>query len=208
VQSLPDGRVGYRRPMIQGADQSEPTLGEINHLADLPSFGAAGGSVSVAESFTGGWLALRLVEIPGSGDWFKGGVVAYTDEVKRRLLDVDDGPVISREAAMQMARAVRELIRTDIGVATTGVAGPDTQEGRSVGTVYVGVSSPAGTEAFLLELHGCPTEIRRSAVEHAFERLCRARGEIRRANGASAEQEGRGGLRLGLASAEGPEDQL
>ena len=132
-------------------------------------------SVGVAESCTGGSLALRLVEIPGSGEWFRGGIVAYSEEVKQRLLHIDDGPVISSEAAMEMAQAVREVVGTEIGLATTGVTGPDTQEGQPVGTVYVGVSSPLGTEAFLLELEGSPSEIRRAAVRHAVEQLDRIR---------------------------------
>ena len=134
-------------------------------------------TVSVAESCTGGLLALRLVETPGSGEWFKGGVVAYAAEVKHRLLDVD-GPVISSEAAKDMARAVRELMGADIGVATTGVAGPETQEGQEVGTVFVGISLLTSVGAFLLDLHGSPTEIRSAAADHAYELVGRARGGI------------------------------
>jgi PncC family amidohydrolase len=134
-------------------------------------------TVSVAESCTGGLLALRLVETPGSGEWFKGGVVAYAAEVKHQLLDVD-GPVISREAAMGMARAVRELLGADIGVATTGVAGPETQEDQEVGTVFVGLSLLTATEAILLDLHGSPAEIRSAAADHAYGLVRRARSGI------------------------------
>ena len=146
-------------------------------------------TVSVAESFTGGLLALRLVETPGSGEWFKGGIVTYAAEVKHRLLDVD-GPVITREAAMDMARAVRELMGTDIGVATTGVAGPETQENQEVGTVFVGISLLTSTEAFLLDLDGSPTEIRSAAADHAYGLVGRARGGMNNAASGS----GRGGV--------------
>ena len=113
---------------------------------------AAGLTLAVAESLTGGLVASRLVNVPGSGDWFKGGVVAYDSEVKFSVLGVPRGPVVTAEAARAMAEGVRRLTGADVGLATTGVAGPDTQEGQPVGTVFLGLALP-GEEAEATEAH-------------------------------------------------------
>jgi len=107
---------------------------------------AAGLTLAVAESLTGGLVASRLVNVPGASEWFKGGVVAYDSEVKFSVLGVPRGPVVSAEAAKAMAEGVRELTGADVGLATTGVAGPDSQEGVAPGTVFMGVAGP-GTGA-------------------------------------------------------------
>ena len=80
--------------------------------------------LAVAESFTGGLIAARIVAIPGASEWFSGGVVAYETAAKMALLDVPEGPVISAEAAAAMAAGVARLFNADIGLSTTGVAGP------------------------------------------------------------------------------------
>ena len=113
---------------------------------------AAGLTLAVAESLTGGLVASRLVNVPGSGDWFKGGVVAYDSEVKFSVLGVPRGPVVSAVAAVAMAEGVRRLTGADVGLATTGVAGPDTQEGQPVGTVFLGMALP-DQEAGATEVH-------------------------------------------------------
>jgi nicotinamide-nucleotide amidase len=113
---------------------------------------AAGLTLAVAESLTGGLVASRLVNVPGSGDWFKGGVVAYDSEVKYAVLGVPRGPVVTAEAARAMAEGVRRLTGADVGLATTGVAGPDGQEGRPVGTVFLGLALP-GEEPEATEVH-------------------------------------------------------
>ncbi|HET6810493.1 MAG TPA: competence/damage-inducible protein A [Acidimicrobiales bacterium] len=113
---------------------------------------AAGLTLAVAESLTGGLVASRLVNVPGSGDWFKGGVVAYDSEVKFSLLGVPRGPVVTADAARAMAEGVRRLTGADVGLATTGVAGPETQEDQPVGTVFLGMALP-GEEADATEAH-------------------------------------------------------
>jgi PncC family amidohydrolase len=110
----------------------------------------------------------RIVATPGSGDWFKGGVVAYRSEVKFELLGVDRGRVVTSRAAKQMARGVRSLLEADIGISTTGVAGPDTEEGQPVGTVYVALADRKAVEAFPLRLSGDPDEIREQVVDFAL----------------------------------------
>ena len=113
---------------------------------------AAGLTLAVAESLTGGLVASRLVNVPGSGDWFKGGVVAYDSEVKFSLLGVPRGPVVTASAARAMADGIRRLTGADVGLATTGVAGPDTQEDRPVGTVFLGLALP-GEDPDATEVH-------------------------------------------------------
>ena len=125
-------------------------------------------TIAVAESCTGGMLMARFVETPGSGDWFKGGVVAYQSELKFQLLDVPKGPVITEQAACDMAAGVRRLLGSDVGIATTGVAGPDSEEGVPVGTVFIGISDPTSEKAIRLSLNGDPDQVRREATEEAY----------------------------------------
>jgi nicotinamide-nucleotide amidase len=103
-----------------------------------------GWTLAVAESLTGGMVASRIVSVPGASGWFRGGVVSYATEVKQRVLGVPDGPVVSAEAASAMATGVRELLGADVGLSVTGVAGPDEQDGRAVGTVFSGIAVPDG----------------------------------------------------------------
>ena len=118
-----------------------------------------GETVAVAESLTGGRLAVLLTEAPGSSATFIGGVVSYATEAKIDVLGVDPAlveryGVVSAECARAMARGVRALMGASYGVSTTGVAGPDEQEGKPPGTVYVGVAGPQGDSALALELVG------------------------------------------------------
>ncbi|HKZ19999.1 MAG TPA: CinA family protein [Acidimicrobiia bacterium] len=132
------------------------------------SSGGSPASVAVAESCTGGMLMSRIVETPGCGDWFRGGIVAYHPEVKFGLLAVPEGPVVTRRAALAMAVGVRSLLGAEIGLGITGVAGPEEEEGQPVGTVFVGVSHAAGDQVARLCLEGDPYQIRSGATNHAF----------------------------------------
>ena len=134
--------------------------------------------VAVAESCTGGMLMTRIVATPGSGDWFKGGIVAYDSEIKFRLLEVPLGPVISREAAIAMAEGARKLFDAEIGVAITGVAGPEPEEGNPVGTVYLGIASARVVEAHLLDLSGDPDAVRRAATVRSYQRMTQERDAV------------------------------
>jgi PncC family amidohydrolase len=95
-------------------------------------------TVAVAESMTAGELATAIVDIPGSGDWFQGGVVAYDTETKYKILGVSRGPVVSASAAVEMACGAAALFNADIGIATTGCAGPEPMEDQPVGTLWIG----------------------------------------------------------------------
>lgn len=115
-------------------------------------------TVALAESCTGGLLAKRLTDLPGSSAYFKEGLVTYSNDAKERLLGVSHDTLVahgavSEETAREMAEGVRRLSGSDYGVSVTGVAGPDggTEE-KPVGLVWVGVSSERGTHAEKLDL--------------------------------------------------------
>jgi nicotinamide-nucleotide amidase len=104
-----------------------------------------GWTLGVAESVTGGLVGGRLTSIPGSSAVFRGGVISYASDVKFDVLGVDRGPVVSEEAAVQMALGAQRVIGSDVAIALTGVAGPDEQDGRPAGTLCIGVALPDGT---------------------------------------------------------------
>jgi nicotinamide-nucleotide amidase len=103
---------------------------------------ARGLTLAVAESLTGGLVASRLVNVSGASEWFRGGLVSYASDVKYSLLDVPEGPVVSAAAAAAMATGVAAKLGADVGLAVTGVAGPDSQEGQPPGTVFMAVALP------------------------------------------------------------------
>ncbi|WP_234319962.1 CinA family protein [Streptomyces sp. SBT349] len=134
-----------------------------------------GQTVAVAESLTGGLLAAALTGIPGASRAFLGSVTAYATEAKRDVLGVDGAVLAERgpvdaEVARQLALGVQELLDADWGVATTGVAGPEPQDGKPVGTVHVAVSGPrtGGVVAQRLNLRGDRAAIRASSVRAAL----------------------------------------
>lgn len=139
---------------------------------------ARGQTVAVAESLTGGLIAGAITEVPGASVVFRGGVVAYATDTKHSLLGVDDrllaeaGAVDARVAAA-MAAGVRDRFTATFGLASTGVAGPDPQDGKPVGTVFVAVCGLAGSEVVAPRLAGDRAGIRRGAMVAALEVLRR-----------------------------------
>ncbi|MGG7464378.1 CinA family protein [Plantibacter sp. YIM 135347] len=150
----------------------------VSVIAELT---AARLTIGVAESLTGGQLVAELIRVPGASAAVLGGIVAYATPLKHSLLEVDAGLLALRgavhpEVALQMADGVRRAVAidglpADIGIATTGVAGPDPQDGQSVGTVFVGIVSRAGGRVVALELDGDRQEIQRATVEAAVRAL-------------------------------------
>ncbi|MER7758998.1 nicotinamide-nucleotide amidohydrolase family protein [Streptomyces sp. NPDC097619] len=138
-------------------------------------------TVAVAESLTGGLVAAELTSIPGASRSVRGSVTAYATEVKQRVLGVD-GPLLAAHGAVnaqvaeEMAAGVRRVLDADWGIATTGVAGPDPQDGQPVGTVFVAVAGPRGGKSARLRLNGGRSEIRRESVRRVLELLL---GELR-----------------------------
>ncbi|WP_366916507.1 CinA family protein [uncultured Nocardioides sp.] len=142
----------------------------------LEALASCGETLATAESLTGGLLSARLTDVPGASRTFVGGVVSYATRVKVSVLGVPDGVVtehgvVSEECALAMARGVRDRLDATWGLATTGVAGPDPQEGRAVGTVWVAVAGPTGARAGLLDLAGDRTAIREATCAAVLEML-------------------------------------
>ncbi|MFB7893441.1 CinA family protein [Microbacterium sp. NPDC056044] len=152
--------------------------------AVLQALDGRGWSIAAAESLTGGRVVATLVDVPGASAHVRGGIVAYATDVKASQLGVDAdllaarGPV-DADVAVQMAQGVRRALRADVGVSTTGVAGPDPQDGVPVGTVHIAVVTPDETVASFLELTGTRDEIRTATVRSALELALTAVGGIR-----------------------------
>ena len=130
-------------------------------------------TISTAESITGGLIASKICEISGASNYFKGGVVSYTKEAKCSLLglnmaDIEKYGVYSKETVVSMAKGIKEKTKSDIAIATSGVAGPGPDEGVEAGTVYFCyyIDDYILTEKKVFE--GNRNEIRNKAAEYAL----------------------------------------
>ncbi|WP_026541568.1 CinA family protein [Paenarthrobacter nicotinovorans] len=140
---------------------------------------AAKQTVATAESLTAGMVAAALANTPGASGMLQGGVVAYQNSVKARVLDVPQELLaavgsVDGSVAEAMAEGARRACDATIGVSTTGVAGPDPHDGKAVGTVFVGIATDAGTEAFEFSFTGDRQSVRGQACEAALARLLAA----------------------------------
>jgi PncC family amidohydrolase len=150
----------------------------------LDELRARGLTLATAESLTGGGLGSLLTSVPGASAVYAGGVIPYATRLKVELLQVPieiihgDGAV-SAACARAMAAGVRALLGADVGVSTTGVAGPDRQEGKAAGTVFVAVADAQGEAVRSLELSGDREAVRASTVEGALELLRSRNSAIR-----------------------------
>src|SRR6056297_272875 len=125
---------------------------------------AEGLTLATAESVTGGLVGARLTAIAGASDVFRGAIVSYATEVKQDLLGVGEGPVVSETAARQMAHGARERLGADVALSLTGVAGPDSQDGQPVGTLYVGMVGPGFDEVHHVRIPGQREQMRQFSV--------------------------------------------
>ncbi len=145
-------------------------------------------TIAVAESLTGGLLVAELVTVPGASAAVVGGVVAYDTALKHSVLGVDATLLAERGAvdggvAVQMADGVRHTLAVsgraaDVGLSTTGVAGPDPQDGHAPGTVFLGFSIGERSEFIQLALSGDREAIRRRVVSESLERLEKMLAEV------------------------------
>ncbi|MCU1571284.1 MAG: CinA domain protein [Naasia sp.] len=131
-------------------------------------------TLAAAESLTGGLVADRLVSVPGASAVFRGGIVSYATELKHVLLGVDAALLersgaVHADVAGQMAEGVRRSCGADVGISTTGVAGPDPQDGHAPGEVYLAVATAEGTRVRRVDLAGSRAEIRAAAVDAVLE---------------------------------------
>ena len=134
-------------------------------------------TIATAESCTGGLLSHILTGVSGSSDYFIGGIVAYSNRIKESHLGVNPITLetygaVSSPTAAEMANGVRERFQTDIGLSTTGIAGPTggTVE-KPVGLVWIGISSPQGTQTYECHFSGGRNQVKTSTVETVLQNL-------------------------------------
>ncbi len=120
---------------------------ETMESAVLDALRSRGWTLALAESLTGGLIGSRLTAVPGASDVFRGGLVSYASDVKFNLLEVPEGPVVSEEAVIAMARGAAKLLGADCAIAVTGVAGPDPLDGEDPGTVWMATLVAGEVEA-------------------------------------------------------------
>ena len=131
-------------------------------------------TLGLAESVTGGLVSGRLTNIAGASDVLRGGVVSYASEVKFDVLGVTKGPVVSPEAAVEMAVGAQRVLGADVGLSLTGVAGPAEQEGQRPGTLCIGVALHNGvTASSVVQLPGARDQMRQLSVISALDFLRR-----------------------------------
>ena len=143
---------------VFGTDQ------ETMESAVLDMLRSRGLTLAVSESLTGGLAGARLAATANSSDVFRGGLTSESADVRSELVGAASGPQITAEAAKAMALGVRKLFRADIGLAATGVAGPDEQEDQLPGTVYLGLAMNGDADAQEIKLPGDPNRVRQYAV--------------------------------------------
>ncbi|MFF7130284.1 MULTISPECIES: CinA family protein [unclassified Streptomyces] len=166
-----------------------------------------GESIAVAESLTGGLVAAEITAVPGASKVFRGSVTAYATDLKHELLGVDATLLAAQGAvdpqvAAQMAAGVRKALGADWGIATTGVAGPEPQDGRPVGTVFVAVDGPltassgsaGGGKVAALRLNGDRAEIRMESVRSVLALLLRELAGEQTGNERAQDTERNGGF--------------
>jgi nicotinamide-nucleotide amidase len=124
----------------------------------------AGLTLGLAESLTGGLVGARITAVPGASEFFRGAIVSYDRTVKHDLLGVPPGPVVSEAAARAMAVGAARVLGADVGLAVTGVAGPEEQDGQPVGTVWLGLALDGEVSATLVRLPGHRQQVRQLAA--------------------------------------------
>lgn len=164
---------------MTGTPSTDPLTAEAPAADLVRALIDAGQTVATAESLTAGLLAATIAGVPGASAVLRGGVIVYATDLKESLAGVSadtlatDGPVAA-STAEQLAVGARIRCESDWGIGLTGVAGPDSQDGREVGTVFLGLSGPEGTEVVRLKLSGDRWTIRVSAVRAAVTELLRS----------------------------------
>ncbi|KIE49585.1 MAG: hypothetical protein MB54_04015, partial [marine actinobacterium MedAcidi-G2B] len=153
--------------LVFGVDEENMETVVLNELI------AQGLTLATAESMTGGLIASRLTDIPGSSQAFLGSIVSYANTVKHEILNVPEGPVVSEQAVLSMAKGVCAVLGADVSVAVTGVAGPEPQEGNQPGLVWIGTSVDGVTEAVKVQFPYDRTMARQLTVITALDLLRR-----------------------------------
>lgn len=126
-------------------------------------------TIAVAESLTSGALASAIGAAPHASKWFRGGLVAYMDDVKFGLLGVTPGPVVTDRCAREMAAGARERFSADVGVAVTGVGGPGEEEGKPEGTVFLAAETARNARSIEHHFAGEPQDVLRQTIDAALD---------------------------------------
>ncbi|MDQ0120709.1 CinA family protein [Pseudarthrobacter sp902506025] len=139
----------------------------------------SGRTVATAESLTAGMVSAVLADTPGASGMLQGGVVAYQNSVKDGVLHVPSDLLaragsVDPDVARAMAAGARTVLGADVGLSTTGVAGPEAHDGKPVGRVYIGIATAGGTAGFEYTFTGSRPDIRAAACGAALERLLEA----------------------------------
>lgn len=179
-------------------------------VATVRALAEHGWTLATAESLTAGLLASTIAEVPGASAVLRGGLIVYATDLKSALADVPEDVLdrygaVSPETARALAEGAALRCEADVGIGLTGVAGPDTQEGHAVGTVFLGLCSP-GTTTFSvgLSLSGDRPEIRSAACTEALRMLAKiASKKVSAATGNES-----GPLSVIPRDAEHPDDNL
>jgi nicotinamide-nucleotide amidase len=179
VSVVPEARQASTVPEARQASTPatgvEATVGQLAATA-IGLLVARDQTVGTAESLTGGLVAAALTAVPGASVVFRGGIVAYSAGVKQAMLGVPADLIarvgtVDAEVARAMAVGARLRLQAAVGVATTGVAGPDLVDGHPVGTVHLAVSTSQQAVHRKLNLTGDREQIRRATVLHALSLL-------------------------------------
>lgn len=139
---------------------------------------ASHATFAVAESITGGLIAQRITSVPGASDYFLGGFLTYTNQMKTSLLGVDPNLIaqhtaVSQEVAKAMAEGARSRTGATYAISITGEAGPGSSTGQPPGTVFIGFAGPEGSETRQIQLGGDRNRIRTLAAQSALDLLRR-----------------------------------
>ena len=135
-------------------------------------------TLAVAESCTGGLICNAITDLPGASVFFIAGMICYSVESKKKFLGISSSLLqkhgtVSKEIAAAMAQGIRKISGSDLSISTTGIAGPDTIEGKKKGLVFVAVSREGAVESRMLKLQGSREEIKREASLEALNLLSR-----------------------------------
>lgn len=134
--------------------------------------------IATAESCTGGMISQMITSVPGASAVFDCGIVSYSNEIKKSILGVraqtlEKYGAVSEQTALEMAQGVKKLSGADYALSVTGIAGPGGgSKEKPVGTVYVGIVHPEGSEVCLFHFSGNRDEIRKQTAQAALEKIC------------------------------------
>jgi len=138
-------------------------------------------TIAAAESFTGGLFCKLITDVPGSSKYFLGGIVSYSYFAKERILKIphdiiNEFGAVSKETALAMAENIKLLFNSDIAISFTGVAGPEKQENKNIGTVFIGIAIKELKEVEEKHFKGSRSKIRKEAVNFGIKKIIKLLG--------------------------------